>query len=202
MEKDYPQINIKIKKLTPELTEDYLHFFDVTPHSTNKAEHRCYCVCWAGENCDDRDFSSAEKRRIIADEYVRNSRIQGYLAYFNGKVIGWCNANTKVDCYECVSWKRFMQPIKRDEPDIKVKSVFCFAISPDMRGKGVATMLLRRVCEDAETDGFDFIEAYPNKEFVSTEDDFMGTAGMYEKAGFTVFYETGDKTVMRKTLNR
>lgn len=27
-------------------------------------------------------------------------------------------------------------------------------------------MLLRQVCEDAEKDGFDFVEAYPNKEFI------------------------------------
>lgn len=53
-------MKIEIKKLTPELIEDYLYLFDVTPHSTGKAEHRCYCVCWAGESCEGRDFSSAE----------------------------------------------------------------------------------------------------------------------------------------------
>lgn len=193
-------MNIEIKRLTPELPEDYLRFFDVTPHSTTKAEHRCYCVCWAGDNCDGRDFSTAEKRRIIADDYVRNNIIQGYLAYSDDKVIGWCNANTKSDCYECVSWRRFMHLIKKEEPDINVKSVFCFAIAPEMRGKGIATMLLRRVCKDAEEDGFDFIEAYPNKEFISTEDDFMGTVSMYEKIGFALCYEAGNKLVMRKKL--
>jgi len=33
---------------------------------------------------------------------------------------------------------------------MKTKSVFCFAIVPDMRGKGIATALLERVCEDAK----------------------------------------------------
>lgn len=32
----------------------------------------------------------------------------------------------------------------------KRKSVFCFAIAPKMRGKGIAGLLLSRVCEDAE----------------------------------------------------
>lgn len=93
-----------------------------------------------------------------------------------------------------------MKNIKREEPDSRVKSVFCFAVAPEMRGHGVATMLLRCVCEEAKADGFDAVEAYPNKEFVSTEDDFMGTVGMYEKAGFTACYEAGNKLVMRKKL--
>lgn len=37
-------MDITTKKLTFELAEDYLHFFDVTLHSTGKVELRCYCV--------------------------------------------------------------------------------------------------------------------------------------------------------------
>lgn len=191
---------IEIKRLSHELADDYLHFFDVTPHSTEKDEHRCYCVCWAGDDCNGKDFSTAEKRRAVAAEYVKSGAIQGYLAYSDNKVVGWCNTNTKADCYDCISWKRFMKEIKKDEPDVKIKSVFCFAIAPEMRGKGIATMLLARVCNDAQNDGFDFVEAYPNKEFASIEDDFMGTVSMYEKVGFESCYETGNKLVMRKKL--
>ena len=195
------KMNVEIRRLTPDRAEDYLHFFDVTPHSTGKEEHRCYCVCWAGANCDGRDFSTAEKRRAVAAEYIKNGAIQGYLAYIGHRVVGWCNANTKSDCYDCISWKMFMQSIKKDEPGPKVKSIFCFAIAPEMRRKGIATQLLYRVCEDAAKDGFDAVEAYPNKEFVNTEDDFMGTVDTYEKAGFELFYEAGDKLVMRKRLS-
>jgi flavin reductase (DIM6/NTAB) family NADH-FMN oxidoreductase RutF len=129
------KINIEIRRLTPDRIDDYVHFFDVTPHSTGKDEHRCYCVCWAGENCNGRDFSTAEKRREIAIEYVKNGAIQGYLAYIGHQVVGWCNANTKSVCYDCISWKMFMQTIKKDEPGIKTKSIFCFAIAPEMRRK-------------------------------------------------------------------
>lgn len=191
---------MEIKKLTTELTEDYLHFFDVTPHSTNKAKHRCYCVCCAGEDCDGRNFSTAEKRRSIAEEYVKNGAMQGYLAYSDGRVAGWCSANTKSECYECMSWKRFMQTVKKDEPDVKVKSIFCFTGDPEMREKGIAAQLLRRVCDDAATDVFDFIEAYQNKEFINTAENFMGTAGIYEKADFELCYEAGSKLVVRKKL--
>jgi hypothetical protein len=41
-------MNIEIKKLSPELTEDYVRFFDVTPHSEkpDADECKCYCVWW------------------------------------------------------------------------------------------------------------------------------------------------------------
>lgn len=191
-----------IRKLTPNLLEDFLHFFDTTPHSTYKAEHRCYCVCWCNKNDIDKDFSTAENRRRIAIDYIKGENIQGYLAYDDDKVIGWCNANTKSDCYECYSWKRYMNQIKVEAslPNTKVKSVFCFAVAPEMRGKGIAGLLLNRVCEDAENDGFDFVEAYPNKAFIDTEEDFMGPSKLFEKHGFTVCYEANQKMVMRRKL--
>lgn len=195
-------MEIEIRRLGPNLLQDYLHFFDETPHSTNKAEHRCYCVCWCSDNYKDKDFSTAAKRRTIAVDYVIGGNIQGYLAYHGKKVVGWCNANTKADCLECCSWQMFMRAVTRTEasPCTKVKSVFCFAIAPEMRSKGLAGMLLSRVCEDAKRDGFDFVEAYPNKEFRNTEDDFMGPVQMYKKAGFSVCYEAGDRLVMRRRL--
>ncbi len=190
---------IKIRKLTPELTEDYLHFFDVTPHSTGKSEHRCYCVCWASTKGELEACETADMRRETAHRYIENHYIQGYLAYAEDSVIGWCNANVKSDCYECISWQMFMKNIRRD--DRNVKSVFCFAVAPEYRGKGIAGMLLSRVCEDAEKEGFDFVEAYPNISFIDEEQDFMGPVGMYEKMGFIEEYKADGRCIMTKKLH-
>lgn len=191
-------MNIEIKKLTPDMVDDYIRFFDDTPHSTNKPEHRCYCVCWCSDNYKNKDLSTAEKRRKAAAEYVKGGNIQGYLAYCEGKVIGWCNANTKSDCYECTAWQMFMGNIERDNAN--VKSVYCFTIAPEYRGKGVAGLLLEQVCRDAEKDGYEFVEGYPNREFINTEDDFMGPIKLFEKHGFIACYEADNKVVMRKKL--
>lgn len=195
-------MNIEIRKLTPELLEDYLNFFDTTPHFTNKDEDKCYCVCWSNVACEEQEFSTVEKRRNKAITYVKNNNIQGYLAYYNNKVVGWCNANTKSDCMECQCGKMYLSLTDKEEssPNIKVKGVFCFAIAPEMRGNGIATLLLKCVCEDAALDGFDFVEAYPNKEFISAKDDYMGPIKIYENLGFTAYYEIGPKLVMRKKL--
>lgn len=195
-------MNIEIRKLTPDLAEAYVHFFDTTPHDHNVDAHKCYCVCWCNADGAARDFSTAEKRRNCALQYLKNSNIQGYLAYSGGTVVGWCNANTKADCLKCVSWRKFMDYVPLEEPGagIRVKSIFCFVIAPEMKRKGIATLLLDRVCKDAAQDGFDFAEAYPYKESGYQSSDFGGYFQMYQKSGFYVSSETEKGLVMRKQL--
>jgi len=197
-------MEIRIRKLTPELADDYVRFFDETPHDDGAEENKCYCVCWC--SADHRvatDFSSREKRRNLAVEYVKSGAIQGYLAYAGDRIVGWCNANAKSDCLHCTSWLRFMKPVAEavpDEPGARIKSVFCFVIAPDMRRQGVAKRLLQQVCADAAAEGFDCIEAYPNKIFVSESGGFMGPAALYAGCGFTPIAEAGEKCILRKTL--
>jgi GNAT superfamily N-acetyltransferase len=194
-------MNIEIKKLTPELVEDYLHFFDVTPHDDGIDEHKCYCVCWcSADHRNSTDFSTAQKRRELARQYVNSGMIQGYLAYQDGKAVGWCNANVKSACLNCLAWVRFMQAFGNEEPALKIKSVFCFTIAPEMQRTGIATKLLDRVCADAKRDGFDIVESYPNADFVNTENDFMGPSTMYKNSGFSVFKTINKKIIMRKEL--
>ena len=195
-------MNIEIKKLTPEMVDDYVNFFDTTSHSTGKDEHKCYCVCWCSDDHRERkDFKTAEDRRKLAAEYVKNGDIQGYLAYYNNKVVGWCNANTKSECLKCISWLMFMKnvPTGESEPEIKVKSIFCFAVAPDMKRKGIASKLLERVIDAATEEGFDFVEAYP-KSNMKEADNFEGPLKMYKKAGFEEYEELEEMVVVRKRL--
>ena len=199
-------MDIEIRKLTPGLAEDYARFFDVTPHDDNKEEHKCYCVCWCSDDSEGKDFSSREKRREHAVRYVGDGSIQGYLAYRGDEIVGWCNANTKSDCLKCAGWREINGPRKGFIPvedaasGLKVKSVFCFAVAPEMKRQGVATRLLERVCGDAVRDGFDFVEAYPNKVCAVESEGFGGYKEMYQKSGFSVCGETKKQLIMRKPL--
>lgn len=195
-------MDLIIKKLSPALTEDFLGFFDCTPHNTGKDVDRCYCVGWAAASFEGRDFSDAQKRRSAAVEYINGGALKGYLAYSGERVVGWCSANTKNECLDCQYGRMYLGCTRREKdfPDEKVKSVFCFAVAPDMREKGVAGMLLERVCTDAALEGFDYVEAYPNKEFCSVLYDCMGPRALYERAGFALCYEIDPKLVMRKKL--
>ena len=195
-------MNIEIKKLTPELAEEYVRFFDETPHDTKVDENKCYCVTWRSDNsyiADERHwFDIREERREKALKFVKNGDIQGYLAYCDGKVVGWCNANS--NCNKCIDYLRLFYPIDENRENVKIKSIFCFVIAPEMQRKGIATKFVERVCRDAAEDGFDFVEAYVNKEFPDPVREFMGLQAMYEKCGFSVYAEQNGKIVMRKAL--
>ncbi len=192
-------MDIKIIKLEPKHADDYVKFFDQTPHDDNIDEHKCYCVCWCSDNSEGKDFSSREKRRKAAYEYVEDGSLQGYFAFHNGRIVGWCNANTKSDCLKCESWRRFMSGVTNDD-NVKIKSVFCFTIAPEMKRKGIASMLLERVTQDAARDGFDFVEAYPEKNVADQTINFGGAYELYKKYGFEINSETDNKYIMRKAL--
>lgn len=178
-------LNIEIRKLTSDLAEDYVRFFDTTPHDQFVDAHKCYCVCWSNDDCEGKDFSTAEKRRNLAFQYVKNSNIQGYLAYHDNKVVGWCNANTKTDCLKCVGWRRNMGYVPVDDSDKKVKSIFCFTIAPEMKRKEIATLLLERVCHDAVKDGFDLLRHIRISNRVTCHPILAGMLKCTKNAGFT-----------------
>lgn len=195
-------MDIKIKKLMPEMADDYVRFFDNTPHDDQIDEHKCYCVCWASDDYEGKDFSTVEKRRNYAKKYIEEGKIQGYLAYNGDQIVGWCNANTKADCLKCVSWRMFMQHVPLDDvkAGLKVKSIFCFMIAPHIQRKGIATLLLEKVCEDAVIDGFDYIEAYPYINNGTLSSPFGGYDEMFKKYGFQLTLDSHQGLVMRKKL--
>lgn len=43
-------MNIEIKKLMPEHVEEYIHFFDTTPHDDLNPANTCYCVSWCSDD--------------------------------------------------------------------------------------------------------------------------------------------------------
>jgi GNAT superfamily N-acetyltransferase len=91
-------------------------------------------------------------------------------------------------------------PVEDWRAGVKIKSIFCFVVAPEMQRKGIATQLVERVCQDAAADGFDFVEAYPNKKFKDVSRDFTGPLAMYEKCGFSKHVKAKGMVVMRKAL--
>ena len=81
-----------------------------------------------------------------------------------------------------------------------LKAVF-FEIAPKFRRKGVATALLRRVIDDATTDGYTAVEGFPIMRDKRYEWDWQGPLQLYEKLGFVkVAVRENNVVVMRKEL--
>lgn len=195
-------MDIEIRKLTPDLAEAYVHFFDVTPHDVNIDEQKCYCVTWRSDDSfsgnGDHWFPTREERRQHALEFVKSGSIKGYLAYHDGQIVGWCNANA--ECQYCIDYLRSFWPIEKYPENIKVKSIFCFVIAPEMQRKGIATQLVERVCKDAADEDFDYVEAYVNEKFTTPGDDFRGPLEMYLKCGFEKYAQREGRVTVRKAL--
>ena len=193
-------MQIEIRKLAMELLDDWLHFFDKDAFCDDGEWSGCYCMCyhWTEELAKQKPWAcsveDAPYNRKCAIRCIKEGTMQGYLTYCDGKVVGWCNANAK-QTYRNVNFDLSSdEALKR----MKIKSVVCFCIAPDFRGKGIASELLKQVCSDAAEEGFDCVEAYPFRG--DAHKAYHGPRSMYEKNGFVKIDEVGECVVLRKTL--
>ncbi len=193
-------MQISVCKLTYELLDDWLSYFDKDAFSDNDEWCGCYCMCyhWNSRLAKKRawgcDKGYARFNRKQAIKLIKNGCMQGYLAYVQEKVVGWCNSNSK-KAYNNVNFN-----FAEEVPDNgeKIKSIVCFSVAPEYRGCGVATALLEYVCQDAKLEGFDLIEAYP---FAHNENhSYHGPLSMYKKNGFELCGQIEGCIVYRKIL--
>ena len=74
-------MNIEIRRLTPDLAEDYARFFDLTPHNIHTNSGKCYCVTWRSDDSyvgnGDHWFSSCEERRARAIQFCQGWQSAG-----------------------------------------------------------------------------------------------------------------------------
>ena len=134
-----------------------------------------------------------------AMELIQNGGMQGYLAYENGIVIGWCNVNDRENYRYLMTMFEEIGYCTEQEDNLKTKSISCFLVAPQYRGRGVAQNLLDKVCEDALKDGYAYIETYPFAD-EGFEFQYHGTQKMYERNNFTEAADFEFVKVMRKAL--
>lgn len=209
-------MGIIIKRLVPDLATDYFDFFDNRAFSDGSPYAPCYCGAFnmSKEQIQKEFFEQAAKEgggaeviknamRHSAERLVAKNIIQGYLAYDGNTAIGWCNANDRR------SYARVGEFSLDDVPEVKsdalpepgtVKSIACFEIAPEYRGRGIASALLERVCQDAAEDGYAIVEAYPVVRDTREALDFTGPVRLYEKAGFVPVTQERTMLVMQKRL--
>jgi GNAT superfamily N-acetyltransferase len=206
-----PDVNnetkIEIKPLAPALADDYFDFFDNRAFSDHTEWSYCYCTFFHVdqdeiEKAVQADGGADALRCVIrgaAERFVMENVLHGYLAYVDGVPIGWCNADRKASyrkfCYDA-EVSSFIRGASGDD----TKCITCFTIAPEYRGKGVASALLERVCEDARSEGYAAVEGYPRLHDQFEPFDFYGPVRLYEKVGFVKAAEWKQTVVMRKVL--
>jgi GNAT superfamily N-acetyltransferase len=170
---------------------DWLRLFDHDGFADNPDWASCYCLEPHVPATPDlperawRDSRATVARRLGGGTF-------GYLAYVDGRPVGWVNASLRSD----YGLFRLVDP---DGPEPRtVIGVSCFVIAPPFRRHGVASALLDRVLADASARGASWVEGYPHNEPNGSDaGHFRGPRSMYEARGFKPVEVKQDYTVMR-----
>src|SRR5439155_383753 len=83
---------LDIRRVSPELHDEVLHYFDLVAYADNPAWSDCYCM----ERLDP-DFQQRSKaeNRAARSELLRSAKANGLIARRLGRVVGWCHAAPK-----------------------------------------------------------------------------------------------------------
>ncbi|MGB5909720.1 MAG: GNAT family N-acetyltransferase [Promethearchaeia archaeon] len=187
-------MDIIIKPLTSDLTEDFLHFFDNIGFVDNPDWDSCYCQFYHIEGSRKKWAKrTKEQNRNSSKALITSGKMKGFLAYLDGKPVGWCNANSK----ENYSYILFEDESNNEK---KVATVVCFLIAPSYRNKGIARLLLKEAYKYYKSKKYDYIESYPVKNHKSDAHNYHGPYSLFLSEGFSVFKELKGIYVMRKNL--
>ena len=185
---------IVIKKLSPNLLEDYLNFFDNIAFKDNPDWSYCYCHFPHAphDTCKWQDIPKEENRKAVID-LINSGKKQGLLAYDNNQPIGWCNAGPRVNMT--------ITPDYEEPKADKIASTTCFIIAKEYRRKGVARLLLKTALEVFKTQGFKYAEGYPLKDMQGEAHNHWGPKELYLSEGFKQYATEDNMIVMRKSLS-
>ena len=180
---------IVVKELSPSLRDDFLYFFDKVAFADNPDWADCYCSAYQFHN------RGKDETRREASGQIESGRMHGFLAFDNGRPVGWCNAASRSG-YPGVQWLMSPGPDKYE----KVGSIVCFVIAATHRHRGVASQLLNTACDKFQEQGLEYAEAYPVKDPKSDAYNFPGPLSMYLKNGFSNYRDAGWYLVVRRPL--
>jgi len=183
-----PRARIVVRPLEPAHLDEYLEFFDTRAFTDNPRWAGCYCYFPLHDPLEKAwgQRTGPENREAVSD-CILTGQSEGYLAYRDGEVIGWCNAGP-----------RHLFPMLRDESrpsEDPTGVIFCFIVAPEQRGQGVASVLLEAACAGLQAQGLTLAQARPLKD-PSAAPNERGPLPMYLKAGFVVVNEYPDGTVL------
>jgi len=193
-------VEIEVRELKPEFLQDYLKFFD-NAFSDFPQWADCYCGFYDTPG-NDWDATSGPEHRAARSKLISASKAQGLLAYIDGNPVGWCNAQPRANLVNMRSYR-----VALTYPGEPVGSIMCFVVSPDYRGRGVCTALLRAACDKFRRDGLQTAEGYPTTnsqkrfgEIPWAESNYKGPLNVYLKNGFTIHKQLELFAIVRKQL--
>ena len=162
----------------------------------------CWCLSHRLDSRTNRSLSGRERGDYVR-RLCRRTVAPGVLAYDGDEVCGWAGTAPRAGLPVARSTK-----IKAVD-DLPVWSIFCVRVRSGFRGRGISLALVEGAVDLARREGAPAVEAIPvdnRGERVDSTMAFVGTRGLFEKAGFTKVADTSSVTagfprvVMRRPL--
>lgn len=188
------RVPVEIRPLSPALLPDFLAYFEGDAFADNPKWGSCFCqFLYVDHRTVNWTERTAVENRSAACDRIRSGKMQGYLAYRDGKPVGWCNAAP-----------RTMMAGFDDAPDpdaARIGQITCFVVAAPHRRSGVATALLQAACDGLKAQGFAIAEAMPLAEADTTDAKaHYGPLSMFLAAGFSVHRTEDDNVFVRRSL--
>lgn len=179
---------IAIKPLSARSLPDFLAFFDHDAFADNPKWAFCYCqflyvdhreVVWSKRTVDEN--------RAAACCRVETGEMRGWLAYAQGRVVGWCSAAPRSGMHSFDD-----EPVADAD---RIGVIGCFVIAQPWRRKGIARRLLRAACDGFERDGLSQVQAFSMRGALGDGENHFGPLSLYLQAGFEIVSENDDGEV-------
>jgi GNAT superfamily N-acetyltransferase len=182
---------VEIAPLTPERWPDLVALFERRgPRGgSGMAGSGCWCMWWRQRT------GNAERNKTALRTIVKEGREPGLLAYEDGLAVGWISVEPRERLGQLMRSREYGP----DEDDrAAVWSVVCFYVHASARHKGVAQELLNAAVDRALAHGATAVEAFPH----NRRPDYMGSAELFERAGFRRVRVAKTRTIVRFSAGR
>lgn len=190
--------DVAIRRLEPGLLEDWLRFFDRDAFADNRDWSGCYCHYYHADTARKAwESRTADENRTASCELIAAGRMQGYLAYVDGRPVGWCHAAPRAGIPNIANEAE----LAVDDAQ-SVGSIVCFVVAQAFRKQGVARSLLDAACAGFRERGLRTAEAYPRRAANSDAANYHGPLALYLQAGFTPFRELPNVIMVRRECSR
>jgi GNAT superfamily N-acetyltransferase len=183
--------------VTPDRFDD---FADVV--NPNRRETHCWCLSHRLKASQIAELGGGSRQQA-ARALCEREHPPGVVTYLDGTPVGWCSISPRIDIPRLASSK-LIHPID----DLPVWSIICVVVRSGYRRRGVTHQLLEGAVAYAASRGAPAVEAHPvdPEGRMDLTMAFVGTRGMFEKAGFEVVGTTDavasrmPRLVMRRDL--
>jgi GNAT superfamily N-acetyltransferase len=150
----------------------------------------CWCLSHRVDSKTNRTLAGRERGEYVR-RLCRRKVPPGVLAYDGDEVAGWAGVAPRAELPVARSTK-----IKAVD-DLPVWSIFCVRVRPGFRGRGISLHLVAGAVELARSHGAPAVEAIPvdnGGRKVDLTMAFVGTRGLFERAGFSKVADTDSVT--------